>query len=517
MQKNILYLTSPEQFNEIVGVLQNMKAEPIEDKGSVAKASYVFSHKALGSLKLRIDLLDDLDGVTPQLKYSTVDLLIYDERNGNLAAPKALRQLKEDVHQLSEKWGPEFLFPLSRVAAITHNQRNSHQIFELGRYNVRDVIVEPKSTLQVLLWIKKLLTQNYDSKPRTGVALSGGGLEGFLYQIGVVAALNEALGKKNLYSADVYSGVSSGSIAGAILAAKVPTDEILKSLNGNSEIFETLSGGKLYDIAAVEIGKRWLREGLNLDTINPAGWLRKSMRSIPTGFFKGDSFQSYVESIFEQSGCNNKFKDLNCELYIGATNQDTFEHVLFGKTPNDKVEISTAIRASCALPPFFVPCVIDGHWYIDGQITRTCNLEYVVERNCKLCFIVDPMRPHISHEPGESDKRGGVYSIIQTIKALVASRFNQTLRHVTEIYPQVDFLIFQPDEACAKLMSGSPMRYKIRTQIIDLAYKGVLKKLRERHHVYKTTLKKYDFDLKDTEVLLKLENDGLSFEPEETA
>lgn len=514
MRKNLLYLASSEQLEAIARTLIKMQAQPVVDPNSVAKQSFEFNHRFLGDVDLRIDLIDDIDAVTPQLKYTTVDLLIYDERNGNARASQALKQLRDDVYKLSEKWGPEFLFPFSRVVAITSSQQNTHDLFELGRYNLRDVMVNPARTSQVILWIRRLLLSSSKTKSRTGVALSGGGIEGFLYQLGAIAAINAALGKRNLYNCDVVSGISSGSIAGTILAARIPTDEVMRSLQGDSEVFETLSGGRLYDIAAVEIGKRWLREGLNLDSINPTAWIRKSMRSIPTGFFKGDGLQSYIENALERSGAGKTFSDLKTELYIGATDQDNFEHVVFGLAPHDKLEISKAIRASCSLPPFFVPCVIDGRWYVDGQITKTCNLEFVIERNCKLCFIIDPMRPSISNDAGGNDQRGGVFNVIQTIKALVASRFDQTLRHVTEIYPNVDFLIFQPDEECAKLMSGSPMRYKIRTQIIELAYKGVLRKLRERHHVYKTTLDKNKFKLLPAETLLELENKGLNFDAE---
>ena len=72
-------------------------------------------------------------------------------------------------------------------------------------------------------------------------------------------------------------------------------------------------------------------------------------------------------------------------------------------------------------------------------------------------------------------------------------------------HPDVDFMVFQPDEDCAKLMSGSPLRAKFRTEIIEAAYRGTLRKLRERHRVYSTIMGRYGFYLRDEEELRGLE------------
>ena len=119
------------------------------------------------------------------------------------------------------------------------------------------------------------------------------------------------------------------------------------------------------------------------------------------------------------------------------------------------------------------------------KITRTSNLEKVIDSGCRLVFIIDPLKPFASQVPGSVDKEGGVFSLIQTVKALVYSRFNTTLSHMTERFPDVDFIVFQPDEETMRKMAGSPMRYKIRTEIVELAYKSTLKKLISRYSVLK--------------------------------
>ena len=51
-----------------------------------------------------------------------------------------------------------------------------------------------------------------------GLACAGGGIEGCIYEIGVLCALDEALEGVEIHTLDVYVGVSSGALVAAILA-----------------------------------------------------------------------------------------------------------------------------------------------------------------------------------------------------------------------------------------------------------------------------------------------------------
>ena len=153
----------------------------------------------------------------------------------------------------------------------------------------------------------------------------------------------------------------------------------------------------------------------------------------------------------------------------------------------------------------YTPKSIKGRNYIDGQVTKSCDLVSVVESGARLIFIIDPLKPFKTTTAGSSDKQGGFYGIIQMIKALVSTRFETSLKAMSERYPDVDFMVFQPDEECARLMSGSPLRAKFRTEIIQSAYESTLRKLRERHHVYSAIMGRYGFHLKSEEELRELE------------
>jgi NTE family protein len=502
----LLYVSSPNQLAAVKKALERMQARPIVGESSLTWG-YEIKHRFLGELILQINILSDIDGVGAHLRQNPVDLLVYDERGPDaISAPEGIARIKKDVRSLAELWGPDFLFPMSRVVAILEREA-AERAFELGRLHVREVCVAPASIATVLLWLKRILLNGVVRTQKVGMALSGGGIEGFLYQLGVLYALENAITNKSLTDkVDIISGVSSGAIAGTIFAAKVPVEEAIKAVHQRSKVLPSLTSKTIFDLAGFDIARRILKQSVVWAGLNPQNWLNKVMRSFPTGILKGQNLEDFFREYIKKAGYEDHFEDFEANLYIGATDQDSYEHVIFGQHPWDKIPVSEAMRASCALPPIFMPKMINGRWFIDGQVTKTTDLELVVEKGCSLVIIVNPLKPHPTSVPGATDKQGGIYGFIQTIKALISTRFEASLSHLTERYPDVDFIVFEPDEECAQIMSGSPMRYKIRTQIIQLGFLSTLRKLRERHNVYSVKLEKYGLTLHDVAALRKLES-----------
>lgn len=505
MLQHLLYVVSPCRFQEFKSAMERLKAEPMD--GPSMTSNYEIKHRMLEGMVLHVSILSDIDGVTPYLRQHPVDLLIYDERGEEIPESyEGIKRIRKDVKQLAELWGPEFQFPSSRIVAILNKTADvDHRVFQLGRMNVRDVIVDPKNTALVLRWISDLLYHGIKRTNKVGLALSGGAIEGFLYQIGVIHGLNQALTHRHLGDVDAVSGVSSGSIAGSMVVGNIPIEEVLKSLHGKKAKVPPIRISTLFDFAGFQILRRFISVSLNMRTTPISQWLNRLASSVPTGFFKGNKLEEYFEECTKAYGAGERFSDLDRRFFVGVTDQDSFKHVTFGKPPFEHIPISAAVRASAALPPLYVPKTINGRNYIDGQITRSCNLESVIEAGSRLVFIIDPLKPFQSHTAGSADKEGGFYGIIQMTKALVSTRFEASLKAMGERYPDVDFMVFQPDEECAKLMSGSPLKAKFRTEIIEAAYRGTLRKLRERHKVYSTIMGRYGFYLKDEEDLRNLE------------
>ncbi len=131
------------------------------------------------------------------------------------------------------------------------------------------------------------------TRKKVGVALSGGGIEGFLYQLGVLFALEKALEGEGLHKASVFAGMSSGSIAGAMFAAGVPTIEVLRALHKKSSVLPPLTSSTIFDVAGMDIGQRLIKQSFAAMSLKPLKWLSQSARIFPTGFLRGDRLEQY--------------------------------------------------------------------------------------------------------------------------------------------------------------------------------------------------------------------------------
>lgn len=164
--------------------------------------------------------------------------------------------------------------------------------------------------------VNKLIQQ----KPhKLGIALSGGGIKG-LCHAGVLKGLDE-LGLKP----EVLSGVSAGSIVGALYADGYTPDEI-------KELFDDVSF------------REWTQIRI------PAG-----------GFFRIDPFVKFLKSTLRAK----RIEDLKIPLRIVATDLDHGRSVTF--TSGNLVE---CVAASCSVPVLFTPRNIDGVNYVDGGVFK---------------------------------------------------------------------------------------------------------------------------------------------------
>ena len=176
----------------------------------------------------------------------------------------------------------------------------------------------------------------------------------------------------------------------------------------------------------------------------------------------------------------DSFRELRRPLYIGATDQDTAEHVVFGSDGFTDVPISLAVRASVALSPFYAPQKIKDRYYCDGGFTRTTNMRVAVQAGATMVILIDPLIPVYSEQAGFVQGKGGLFSAAQGLKALIASRFDKAVSTLREMYPQVTFHLFQPDGATMKAMSGSPIKYFYRPGIEELSFRETLRDIRGR-------------------------------------
>jgi predicted acylesterase/phospholipase RssA len=387
---------------------------------------------------------------------------------------------------------PEKMYPLDRIIAVLDpGECLADQAFELGKRRIGGFVIQPfDGTLFDLM--HSITSQKNPGK--SAICLSGGGVEGFLFEVGVLKALNAHLQSRSVTDFDIFCGISAGSIVAAFLANRTEPEEIASAITGgNNATIQAVTPDIIFDPHFKEYIKRFWSLSRRMPTMSLQELISSMLKTVPTGFFRGAALKRFVESQLDQPGRTNDFRKLDKELYIGATDQDTSLHTIFGTGQWRDIPIATAVRASTALTPFFEPEKIRGRFFVDGQYTRTSNFHFAIERGAKLVIVVDPLVPIKTDRPGYVREKGGVFAGLQALKAVIHTRFMHGIRHAVENNPDVDFVLFRPENEDMRLMSGSPMKYNIRTEILNMAYRCTVRKMQRDFEILSGTFAKHGF------------------------
>jgi len=239
------------------------------------------------------------------------------------------------------------------------------------------------------------------ARSKLALALSGGGFTGYLFEIGALAALDDAFEDGfNVNQFDFYVGVSAGAAAAALIANGVTPEEILRANLASErpyyferrDIFVPAMGEGFKSIPrAVRQFSRliqlYLRNRRDMGLID---LLETAQQSLPGGFYTLDPFARYLETTFALKGLSNTFGGLRHPLYIPAIDLDSGQSVIFGEEEWREVPISKAITASSAAPIYFCPVHIGGREYIDAGIGRIPCFDLATQKAADLMVIIHP-------------------------------------------------------------------------------------------------------------------------------
>ena len=249
------------------------------------------------------------------------------------------------------------------------------------------------------------------SRPRIGLALSGGGALG-LAEIGVLQWLDQ-----NHIPVDRVAGTSMGGVIGAMYATGMTSDEILKfaqqvdwaSATAPEPTYQELSYRRKQDRRNYQVeAKLGLKHGL----------------SGPNGFNPGQGVGLLLDRIaYPESGIAS-FDDLPIPFRCVATDMQSGDRVVLhdGSLPR-------AVRASMAIPGVFTPVEINGQVLADGGMVENIPVEVVREMDSDVVIAVDLRLPPGDHKQLES--LTGVLSRAVSVMILQNERRSLTLANDT--------------------------------------------------------------------------------------
>ncbi len=229
-------------------------------------------------------------------------------------------------------------------------------------------------------------------RPRVGLVLGAGGVLGAAWMTGALPALQERL-PCPVNEVDLVVGTSAGSVVAAALRCGVDIDEMVAYQRGEAV-------GVLRDIgvAAVEDGPSpplpRLRVGsmrlmrttlLTPHRVHP--WVGASAW-LPHGRGRHAPLRSIVERCTAMAPAQRAAwirrrrppHWVTAETWVVAVDYDSGRRVIFGRDGAPLVPLTDAVVASCSIPGWYAPVVINGRRYVDGGVRSATSLGIVAER-----------------------------------------------------------------------------------------------------------------------------------------
>ncbi len=157
---------------------------------------------------------------------------------------------------------------------------------------------------------------------------------------------------------------------------------------------------------------------------------------------------------------------------------------MFGAEGFEHVPISTAVRASGALPMVYAPVRLEGRELVDGGITSTTNLDIAVEAGAQLVVVINPVVPFVNdfatdvrtlrgRRPRRVSDMGFPQIGYQAFKLLAHQRLHEIAPTWEERYPGVDIVLIEPDPTDELMFQTSIMNFASRIAIARHGFQSV--------------------------------------------
>src|SRR5436305_6897127 len=245
-------------------------------------------------------------------------------------------------------------------------------------------------------------------RSRTALVLGGGGVTGGVYEIGALRALDLLAVNRTVNEFDIYVGTSAGSFVASLVANGVTPEEMMRVVNQQVPTpFRDINMGTVLNPDYSELAKSLVL--LPLRSLGLVRTLATHVRQtsmmdvllglaegLPSGLYDSTGIERYLTEVLGDPDRTNDFRLLENELYLTATDLDTCERIVFGADGWDDVPISTAVRASTALPMVYKPVRVRERELVDGGIVSTTNLDIAVEAGAKFVIVVNPLVPYVN-------------------------------------------------------------------------------------------------------------------------
>lgn len=264
------------------------------------------------------------------------------------------------------------------------------------------------------------------ARPKRALVLGGGGVLGFAWTLGALSAL-ESVAQFDVRDVDLVLGTSAGSVAAGLLGCGVPLEAICRHHQGMpapadppiAYDYEAATNAALPPRPAWRLGSpRLLLDGLRHPRrLSPIVTLTGLL---PTGRGTLQPVRELMSNVARESGFADTWPT-RPRPWVVAADYRTGRRIIFGRDDFAPRAVSTAdgrsrnrvkpaepdvsapprvirranlpdaVTASCSIPAWYPPTVIDGIPYIDGGAVSNASVDALRGTGVEEAYVLAPM------------------------------------------------------------------------------------------------------------------------------
>lgn len=324
-------------------------------------------------------------------------------------------------------------------------------------------------------------------EPRRALVLGGGGVLGFAWTLGALSALQDVLGV-DVREFDLAVGTSAGSVAAGMLGCGLPVAALCRHHQG-VPLPEDPVIGYDYDGTGAALpprpGLRPAAPHLLLDAALHPGRISPLVALsglLPAGRGTLAPIHDLLRAITAEAGFGSRWPE-RPRPWVVAVDQAAGRRVVFGRDDLGptrsgpprivrRASLADAVTASCSIPGWYAPTVIDGVPYIDGGIASNASADVLRGTAVDEVFVLAPMGGRGRTRPMtvlEHVDRAVRRTIMRTVGRDVAALRAQGMRvHV-----------LAPGAAELAAMGVNLMDPRARGDVLESASESVAERLRK--------------------------------------
>ncbi len=353
--------------------------------------------------------------------------------------------------------------------------------------------------------------------PVRALVLAGGGIPGWMYEVGCLTAMDDFFDGFSVNDFDLYVGTSAGAAVAALMANGIRPRAIYDDIKMNRKGSFNFRSKDIYSFGYQEtfhilgkffkslpaVARYCIKHRNNLSLLEVLDLLQENL---PSGIFTLKNMEYSLNRFFSQIGLSNDFRRLKKRLYIPAVDIDMGTYDVFGEEPFDDVPIAKAVTASSAIPFLFQPVRIGDKDYMDGGVGRVAHIDIAINHGAKLIWVVNPVqyivndRVHVRLTSLSGDTVGikdkGLYHIYdQAMRINTNTRLYMAMRRYRAEHTDKGFFLIQPKTADKSMFSQNVISSEGHEEIVKYGYRSTMETLIGSYADYQNNLKPYGISI----------------------